>query len=337
MINTTTQLIIGFSVVSAAILWIAYLFFMKDMQKTATGLLACTVLLAALTGLQLEHWRFLDSGIDLFGSTPYVALLLTVPPAFFFFSREVLLPGERLSLFSIVHVVPLSLAFVLATNLIAPVALTIGAGYSIWFARVVFGLRRHLRRFRFEMFFFALFAVLAVLVLILAVLTPRIDTSIFYVAYANFTGIAMILIVATLIIFPEVIGDISEAAKLAYASSTLNDVDVSEKLTQLEAMMTQEKVFQNENLNLSMLAEALQLTGHQLSELINTQYEYGFSRYIREQRVAEAKRLLSTEPAASVLSISLTTGFKSQSNFYAAFREITGVAPGTFRKNADAD
>ena len=224
-------------------------------------------------------------------------------------------------------------------NTIAPVALAIGAGYCDlvcparpWNAPALCGdfdsrcsSLRTIRRTR------------QYLVLDTSDPDSRVHRThaVFYVAYANFTGIAIALIVATMIIFPDVVNDISDAAKLAYATSTLNDVDVNAKLRQLETMMTQDKVFQNENLNLSMLAAALQLSGHQLSEMINTQYEYGFSRYIREQRVAEAKRLLTTDLSASVLSISLTTGFKSQSNFYAAFREITGVAPGAYRKNPD--
>ena len=104
--------------------------------------------------------------------------------------------------------------------------------------------------------------------------------------------------------------------------------------------MLDEKVFQNENLNLGTLAEMLELSSHQLSELINSRFGIGFSRYIREQRVSEAKRLLASDDRSSVLSISLMTGFRSQSNFYAAFREITGEAPGTWRRKAqkrDAD
>ena len=93
-------------------------------------------------------------------------------------------------------------------------------------------------------------------------------------------------------------------------------------------------MFQNENLTLRIVAEAIDLSGHQLSELINSRFGYGFSRYIREQRVAEAKRLLAEDDQSSILSISLMTGFKSQSSFYAAFKEITGHSPGKYREQA---
>ena len=99
--------------------------------------------------------------------------------------------------------------------------------------------------------------------------------------------------------------------------------------------MSAEKLYQNEDLNLKMLAEAVGLSGHQLSELINTHFDMGFSRYVRERRVAEAKRLLREDKEASILSISMATGFRSQSNFYAAFRDIAGMSPGQYRETPD--
>ena len=58
----------------------------------------------------------------------------------------------------------------------------------------------------------------------------------------------------------------------------------------------------------------------------------GFSRYLREQRSAAARHMLCAEPSASVLSVGLSVGFSSQSNFYEAFREIEGMTPGQYRK-----
>ena len=98
--------------------------------------------------------------------------------------------------------------------------------------------------------------------------------------------------------------------------------------------MTVDKHFQNEDLSLSNLADSLELSSHQLSELINSHFGYGFPRYIRDQRINEAKRLLIEEPATSVLAVSMETGFKSQSNFYTAFKDITGLSPGQFRKKS---
>ena len=332
MVESITVLMIGFTVLASAILLFAYVFFLPGLQKTRTGLLACAVLLVALAGLQLQHRWYLMSGADLLGNTSYVTLLLLTPPAFYFFSREILLPGRSLSVWMLAHFGPLLLSFALPIDIVAPLAFLIGTGYAFWFTTVVYGMRDQRRRFRFEIFFFGLFAVLALMVLILGFAMPYIDAGTFYVSYANFIGIAFVLIVASLIIFPEILTDISDAATMSYATTTLKEVDVDAALERLESVMARDKVFQNENLNLSLLAEAVGLNSHQLSELINTRFDMGFSRYVRERRVAEARRLLHEDPSASILSISMTTGFRSQSNFYAAFREIVGESPGSYRK-----
>ena len=317
-LSLVTTLNIGFSVIAAAVLLAAYLFFLDDMEKTALGRLSCAVLLGALAGMQIEHLRFIHTGAELFDSMPYYQLVLSTPVSFYFFSKEVLLPDNRKSAWSLIHLVPLALSFFLPARIVAPFAFAIGAGYALWFTRFVYGMRRQKNRFRFEMFFFGLFAVMAVMVLVLGFSIPWMDPAIFYYSYANSIGLALMLVVA----------------------ATLGGVDVDAKLRELERLMLDEKVFQNENLNLGTLAEMLELSSHQLSELINSRFGIGFSRYIREQRVSEAKRLLASDDRSSVLSISLMTGFRSQSNFYAAFREITGEAPGTWRRKAqkrDAD
>ncbi|MGI9272215.1 MAG: hypothetical protein ACR2QT_10600, partial [Woeseiaceae bacterium] len=238
-IHMVTLLVIGFSVFAAAILLIAYLFFLENMQKTIVGKSACAVLLLALVGLQLYHFSFLLSPFgDLFDHRPYVVLLLATPPAFYFFSREILLPDSTWSLWQLAHVIPVMLGLFVPINIVVPVALTIGAGYSIWFARIVYGMRRHVGRFRFEMFFFSFFAILAVLVLALFVLVPYVDASVFYIAYANFTGIAFLFIIGGLIVFPEMLEDIADVARITYAKTTLNDVDIDAKVRDLEQAMS---------------------------------------------------------------------------------------------------
>lgn len=336
VIQVVTLLLIGFSVFAAAILLLAYLFYFSSMQKSAASKVACGVLLLALVCLQLYHFCYLLFSVgDLFLHRPYVLLLLLTPPAFYFFSREILLPDSTWSLSQLAHLIPMLLGIFMPFSVVAPLALAIGAGYSVWLARVVYGMRRNIGRFRFEMFFFGFFAVLAILVLLLFLLVPYLDAAVFYIAYAIFTGIALVLVVAALIVFPEIIDDIADVARIAYAKTTLSEVDVEGRVRDLEQAMSVDKLFQNENLNLKMLAEVIGVSGHQMSEIINTRFGIGFSHYIREQRIAEAKRLLRKDKNASILSISLATGFRSQSNFYAAFRDIAGMAPGTYRDTPD--
>jgi len=71
--------------------------------------------------------------------------------------------------------------------------------------------------------------------------------------------------------------------------------------------------------------------------LINIQLGMSFSSYLRSQRVKAAEVLLKTEPEASVLAIGLSVGFKSQSTFYSAFKEIHSIAPGQYRRHPLAE
>ena len=168
------MMVIGFSIFAALLLLISYLFFIKDMRKTPVSMLACTLLLASLSCLQFAHWHHLQTGADLFAIQIYVAALLLTPPSFYFFSREILQPGRQPKPLDIVHFLPVTLSFFLPGNLVIPLALTIGAGYSIWLVRIVLQIRTKVRRFKFEVFFFGFFALVAVLVLVLAVASPKV-------------------------------------------------------------------------------------------------------------------------------------------------------------------
>lgn len=332
MIASLALVLIGFSIVAAPLLLVAYLFFLRDMGKSRLGYGACIALLLAMTGLQVYHWAFLQIGLEPFDHRAYALLQLVTPPAFFFFSREVLVAGSTRSRWHILHLLPLAAGPFLPLTWIPPLAFTLGAGYSIWFALFVSGLRRHVQRYLFELFFFCYFATLAITMLVLATASKALGTDVFYLVYAMFTGASFVLVTAAMIWFPEILDDMSDAARLAYASSTLNSVNVDAKVAMLNRAMTDDKLYENEDLSLTTLAEVVELSPHQLSELINSHFGYGFSRYVREYRVAAAKRLLLEDGSASVLSIGLATGFRSQSNFYAAFRELTGMSPGNWRK-----
>ncbi len=329
-----TQVFVGFSILAAPLLLIAYLFFTRDMDKSPVGRIASIALLGAVLGLQIYHLLFLQLGIEPFEHRGYMLLLLATPPAFFFFRREVLVARRTRSPVHVLHVVPLVAGPFLPLAWIPSVSFVLGAGYSVWFAMFVFGLRRHVHRYLFELFFFCYFAVLAITMLVLATSAKVLGNEIFYISYALFTGASFVLVTAAMIWFPEILADMSDAARLAYTSTTLNSVDVDSRLAALQRTMEQDRLYEDEDLSLAMLANAVELSPHQLSELINTHFGYGFSRYVREHRVAAARKMLRDDPTASVLSIGLSTGFRSQSNFYAAFRELTGMSPGAWRKRS---
>jgi len=324
---------IGFSVISAILLFGAYLFFLNNVNKTWFAVSSCFGVLTCLIIMQLAHLDYFLNGTEVIETRWYRVWLLLAPTMFFYFSRATLLPEAKLSPILLLFFFPSVLNFVERTEILVPLNFLIGMGYALWLAVLLYGMRTQRRRFEAEMFFFSLFTVIALFVLIVGIVTPYIDYKYFYLAYTQGIAISFFLIVAALIIFPELLKELAEVVTMSYASSTLTDIDVEEKIQKLDKLMIVEKMYQNENLNLAMVAEELGLSPHQLSELVNVTFAMNFSRYIREQRVAAAKKLLVNEPDASVLAIGLETGFKSQSNFYVAFKEITNMSPGSYRKS----
>ncbi len=332
MADTISILLAGFSVVSAAVLFFAYALFMPFPGKTWLSVLTCGIFMLALGNLQFTHFLYFEGGAEPLDSTNYRFWLFVVPSMFYLFSRSVILPNAPAHPLLLLHLAPLALPFLLPEGIALPLLFLIGTAYSVWLANTIYGLRDKRRQFRFELFFFIVMSVIAVFVLILGFSIPYIDDRIFYVFYTDSIALAFMLAISGIVAIPGLLNDLSEAARIKYAASTLSAIDVDAVLKQLEALMGDAKIYRDEDLNLSALATELGISSHQLSELINSRLGVSFSRYIREQRVEAAKSLLLANDKQSVLSISLDTGFKSQSSFYAAFKEITGVSPGDFRK-----
>ena len=327
-----SALLAGFSLVSALILMFAYLFFLKGMRKSTGGRIACVFVLLSLCALQYAHFLFFTQGLDLLSSRIYGTLLVIIPPSFFFFGREVLFPDVRYRWFDGLHIASLVISFAISIKYIPGYAFLFGTAYTFWFAHILYKLKDQRNRYKFEFFFFSMFALMALIALILGLALPYLDESVFYLSYSNAISLAMMLIVAALLIFPELLSDFMLITEMAYSKSKLQGVDTPLKMAELNELMTRDKHFENEDLSLATLAELLKLSSHQLSELINTQHDCGFPKFIRQHRIEAAKELLVKEHSASVLSISMMVGFKSQSSFYTAFKEITNESPAGYRK-----
>lgn len=326
-------LLIGFSVFSAITLALTHFrsesYRGQNMAKTMGRML-----LLALSGLQLAHfvWLYFDQAWVM---TPlYRMTLFTVAPAFFLFSRPLLRPQHqpRLRPALLWHAAPILLSLLLPGDVALPLAFVIGAGYLLWLARSLLALRHERANFRTEMVLLGSVFAIAVGVSVLGFAQATLPDKLFFSLYAISIGTAFLLVQITLALRPQLSTEVSEAAHVAYATSTLSKIDCDAVLSRLDALMQNERIYEDANLSLPQLAARLDLSPHQLSELINTRLGKGFSRYLRELRIAAARKMLCNEPSASILSIGLSVGFTSQSNFYEAFREIEGMTPGQYRR-----
>lgn len=288
------------------------------LQQRAAGLL----LLAALAWLQGCHVAWLYAGLPWPAQPGYRLALFAVAPAFYLFSRPLLDPATPLaaSRRGLWHWLPLALALLLPAAAAQGLAFVIGAGYLLWLGYRLYPLRAERDNFRLEISLLGSAFVIACAVALLGLQPGWLPGTLFHALYASAIGGALLLVQLALLLRPQLEEEVRDSVQAAYSHSTLQQVDCDAMLAQLDA------------LNLASLAAELSLSGHQLSELLNSRLGKGFSRYLREVRVAAAQQMLCDEPSASVLSVGLSVGFTSQSNFYEAFREVAGTTPGQYRK-----
>jgi AraC-like DNA-binding protein len=332
MLNTIALVFIGFSIISSVLLLIIYFVNYTAIEKNWRSNASCCGLLLGLAGLQTVHLLFLQGDSHILNNPIYAALLLIAAPSFYLFGREVLQFNARNHPLLAVIFLPLLLSpFVEPQGLIL-LAFVMGTVYSLRISYLLYALKSQRQRFKVEFLTFVAFALIAVFILCVGLFASAIGQTIFVFSYASLIGCALAAMVYLLLRFPDITQKTRDAVLASYAASTLKNTDCNAHIAKLKQLFGEQKLHRNEELSLAQIAAELGLSSHQTSELINTQCGMGFSRLVREYRVEDAKHQLIHEPKASVLSISLSVGFSSQSNFYTAFREIVGQTPAQFRK-----
>ncbi len=108
-----------------------------------------------------------------------------------------------------------------------------------------------------------------------------------------------------------------------------------ELLMMVNEVMNSEKPFTNQRLKLDDLAAKTDMSRHMLSRVLNEEYEHGFSHYIKEHRVNEAKQLITSRPELSLEGIGYEAGFNSKSAFFEAFKKIANCTPAEYKKSLE--
>jgi AraC-like DNA-binding protein len=324
-------LLCGYSLFSAPVLVLTHFRGESYVAQPLQRMLGAGFVLS-LGALQLFHYFYLMGLTNLVHGGWYIVLLFSIAPLFYLFSQPLIKAQTRYSLWQLLHFLPLFPAFCLPYAQAWSLAFVIGTLYLIQLIRQIYALRAYRHQFHLELGFLTGIVVIAINVSVLVFLIPLISETTFFTLYASAIGGAFLLINLTFFYAPQMKEQIEAVARDAYVSSTLVNVNCDEMLIRFDQLMEQEHIFKDPDLDLPMMARRLGLSNHQLSELVNVKLGKGFSRHVREYRINAAKAMLLNEPGASVLSIGLSIGFSSQSNFYTAFREVTGMTPGQFRK-----
>lgn len=130
----------------------------------------------------------------------------------------------------------------------------------------------------------------------------------------------------------ENILQIPEAARTKTFRKTIAETDVVNWTGKLEAALAEKELFKDPNLKIGDLAQKINITSHQLSQLLNEYLGKNFSTYINEYRISEACKLITTDDRLSFEAIGYEVGFNSKSTFYTAFKKVTGTTPALFKE-----
>ncbi len=115
----------------------------------------------------------------------------------------------------------------------------------------------------------------------------------------------------------------------AETTSRLNDAELGRYRRKLDALLAEEELFADPQINLARLAERVGLSLNDLSFLINREYGMNFYALINGHRIEKVKRLLAdgNHRHLTILGIAYEAGFTSKSTFNEVFKKVTGMTP----------
>ncbi len=209
-----------------------------------------------------------------------------------------------------------------------------------FFIRLFFYHRGNVAEKRKMILIFACFTCLFILVIHDILITMRIIP--FYLFMGEYGIFFVIIMVTYFSLDPDVLpGEVLlpveepalERVKGSYSNSLLAGIDIDYIHQKLEEAMKVDKIFADPDITLKSLAEKLSVSYHVLSQFLNSVIGMEFRNYINKYRIEEAKRIISSDPGSSIISICYNVGFQSKSAFNSAFKKLTGISPTEYKKS----
>lgn len=107
----------------------------------------------------------------------------------------------------------------------------------------------------------------------------------------------------------------------------------------IEKAMSDDKLYKRTDLTLDTLAVSTGHNRYYISTAMNRYLEKNFYTYINEYRIKEAVRLISdpTNNAMTIEAIAFESGFNDRQSLHRAFKKVTGLSPGDFRRNMNGE
>ncbi|MBU2651571.1 MAG: helix-turn-helix domain-containing protein, partial [Bacteroidetes bacterium] len=106
-------------------------------------------------------------------------------------------------------------------------------------------------------------------------------------------------------------------------------------LDQVKDLLDNQRIYQDPEISLIKLADRVGTNTSYLSSIINTHYHVNFKTLINKYRIDEARAQLVSGKFDnySIDGIAREVGYRSRSNFFQMFKQITGVTPAVYVQN----
>ncbi|WP_318310324.1 AraC family transcriptional regulator [Flagellimonas crocea] len=115
-----------------------------------------------------------------------------------------------------------------------------------------------------------------------------------------------------------------------YVKSGLTD-SLSQELKQnLIDLFQKEKLYRKNDINLDMVAEELNTTRHNTSQLINEHFNMSFREFVNSHRIQEAKELLEEQNELNIIDVAYEVGYNNKVSFNKAFKKDTHLTPSEY-------
>ena len=107
--------------------------------------------------------------------------------------------------------------------------------------------------------------------------------------------------------------------------------ELKENLTFLFAV---EKIYKENNICLEMVAQRLNTTRHNASQVINEHFNVNFHELVNQYRIIEAKEILDNDPNKNlnIIDVAYEVGYNNKVTFNKAFKKDTSLTPSEYQK-----
>jgi AraC-like DNA-binding protein len=128
--------------------------------------------------------------------------------------------------------------------------------------------------------------------------------------------------------------DLFSASSNKYGNKKVDHDTAAALIEKLHQVMSEKKIYQNANLTLGELSKEINISVHQLSQLLNDNMGKNFTAFINEYRINEACTIMVSDNRLTLEGIGYEVGFNSKSTFFATFKKLKGTTPAIFLQNA---